>query len=173
MSAEQTRRIVFLRHAKSSRPEGVEDHERPLAERGRGDAPRAGRWLADSGVGLDLVLCSTALRCRETWELASAELPVPPRTVFEGRVYDASAGELIALLREVPEEVSALVLVGHNPSMQELAAALPGEGEGDLLARLDDSGFPTAAIADLTFTGPWRDLGPGSARLTALWGPRL
>ena len=80
------------------RPTGreVADHERPLAERGRKDAPVAGRWLADTGITPDLALCSTAARTRETWKLAVHELPHRPKTVYEERLYEASPGELIA-----------------------------------------------------------------------------
>ncbi|TSB18394.1 SixA phosphatase family protein [Streptomyces benahoarensis] len=170
MSAETTRHVVLLRHAKAERTDG-DDHERPLAARGREDAPAAGRWLAGSGVLPDLALCSTAARCRETWRLALSELPEQPRTVYEERVYRASPGELIALLNEVGDEVRSLVVIGHNPGIHELADALTGEADGDPLARMHRSGLPTSAIAVLAFTGSWRDIEPGAGRLTAFWAP--
>ncbi|WP_190133084.1 SixA phosphatase family protein [Streptomyces mashuensis] len=170
MSSEPTRRIVILRHAKAEWSDGS-DHERPLAERGRKDAPVAGRWLAGSGVSLDLALCSTSARTRETWKLAVSELPERPRTVYEDRMYEASLGELIALLNEVPDDVHDLVLIGHNPGMHALADALAGEADGDALARMNRSGFPTSAIAVLAFEGSWKAVEHGVGRLTAFWAP--
>ncbi|MFC0596910.1 SixA phosphatase family protein [Streptomyces palmae] len=170
MSVDVPRRIVLLRHAKADWAQ-ESDHERPLAERGRTDALVAGRWLAGSGISLDLTLCSTALRTRETWKLAVAELPQRPKTVYEERMYEASLGELIALLNEVSDEVADLLLVGHNPGMHALADALAGEAEGDLLSRMNRSGFPTAAIAVVTFDGSWKSVEHGVGRLTAFWTP--
>ncbi|MCC3775295.1 histidine phosphatase family protein [Streptomyces sp. UNOB3_S3] len=170
MSSDPTRRIVILRHAKAEWSDG-DDHDRPLADRGRKDAPAAGRWLAGSGVTPGLALCSTAARTRETWKLAVSELPARPRTVYEERMYEASLGELIALLNETSDEVSDLVLIGHNPGMHALADALAGEADGDLLARMNRSGFPTAAIAVLSFTGSWKSVEHGVGRLVAFWTP--
>lgn len=123
MSVDTSRRIVLLRHAKADWNQ-ESDHERPLADRGRADAPVAGRRLAETGIGFDLALCSTAVRTRETWKLAVHELPERPRTVYEERLYEASLGELIALLSETPDEVGDLLVIGHNPGMHALADAL-------------------------------------------------
>ncbi|MGW1074225.1 SixA phosphatase family protein [Streptomyces sp. NPDC002537] len=171
MSAEPTRRIVLLRHAKADWPD-VDDHDRPLADRGRQDAPAAGRHLASAGVVPDLVLCSTAARTRETWKLAVSELPQRPRTVYEDRLYEASVGELIAVINETPEDVTDLLLIGHNPGMHGLAEGLAGDAEGDALTRMNRSGFPTASIAVLTFTGTWKSVELGAAHLTDFWRPR-
>src|SRR4051794_41904037 len=95
MTGREVGTLVLLRHAKSAWPEGVPDHERPLAGRGRRDAPEAGRWLRQVGLQFDLVLCSTALRARQTWELAAAELDTAPPGRFEDRPYPADAGELL------------------------------------------------------------------------------
>ncbi|MEE2046226.1 histidine phosphatase family protein, partial [Nocardiopsis tropica] len=162
--SETTRTITLLRHGKAEWND-ADDHERPLAERGRKDAPAAGRWLAGSGLLTDLVLCSTAARCRETWKLAAAELAQRPRTVYEDRLYEASVGELVTLLNEVDDEVAHLLVVGHNPGVHALADALAGEAEGDLLPRMNRSGFPTSAIAVLSFTGSWTGVEHGGERL--------
>ncbi|MFF7994928.1 SixA phosphatase family protein [Kitasatospora xanthocidica] len=171
MSEEMPRRIVLVRHAKAERSD-VDDHERPLAERGRKDAPVLGRWLAGAGLAPDLALVSTAARTRETWKLVAAELATRPRALYEDRLYDASLGELLAVLNEVSDEVQDVVVVGHNPGVHALADALAGEAEGDLLARMSRSGFPTAAAAVLTFQGSWKSVEHGAARLTAFWAPR-
>ncbi|MEV7676348.1 MULTISPECIES: SixA phosphatase family protein [unclassified Streptomyces] len=170
MSVDTPRRIVLLRHAKADWPQ-VSDHERPLAERGRSDAPVAGRKLAETGIGFDLALCSTAVRTRETWKLAVQELPERPRTVYEDRLYEASLGELIALLNDVPDEVSDLLVIGHNPGMHALADALAGRVEGDAAARMNRSGFPTSAFAVLTFDGSWKSVEHGVGTLVDFWTP--
>ncbi|MBV6699573.1 histidine phosphatase family protein [Kitasatospora aureofaciens] len=174
MSADTPRRIIVLRHAKADWPNGVDDHERPLADRGRHQAPGAGRWLADSGINPDFVLCSTALRARETWKLAVHELPKRPgKTVYEDRIYEASPGEIIAVLQETPEEYPDVVLVGHNPGVLGLTQVLAGDaGDADALDRLRLGGFPTAAVAVLTFDGSWKNLEPGVAELVSYHTPQ-
>lgn len=104
------------------------------------DAPAAGRRLAGAGITPDLTLCSSAARTRETWKLFVGELPQRPKTVYDDRLYEASLGELIALLNETSDEVTNLLVVGHNPAMHALADALAGETEGDLLARMNRGG---------------------------------
>ncbi|GAA1917998.1 histidine phosphatase family protein [Streptomyces sodiiphilus] len=170
MSVEVPRRIVLLRHAKADWPQ-VSDHDRPLAERGRKDAPVAGRWLAGTGIRPDLTLCSTSARTRETWKLLVPELPQRPRTVYEERLYDASLGELIAVINGVDDEIRDLMLVGHNPGMHALADALAGEADEEAAARMARKGFPTSAIAVLGFTGSWKSVEHDVARLTAYWTP--
>lgn len=166
------RRLVVLRHAKSAWPHGVPDHDRPLAPRGLRDAPAAGRALAEAGVRPDLALCSTAVRARRTWELACAEWDAPPPVRFDPRLYGADVPELLDVVRETPDGVGALLLVGHNPGLEELVLALAGEGLGDALDRVRLK-FPTSAIAVLTWHGPgWRALAPGAAVLTSATVPR-
>lgn len=166
----ESRRIVLLRHAKADWPQ-VSDHERPLAERGRKDAPVAGRRLAETGIAFDLALCSTAARTRETWKLAVHELPHRPRTVYEERLYEATLGDLLALLNETPDEVTNLLVIGHNPGMEALADALTGRAEGDALARMTQRGFPTAALAVIGFSGSWKSLEHGVGTLLEYWVP--
>lgn len=172
MSVDSSRRIIVLRHAKADWP-AVPDHERPLADRGRKDAPVAGRWLAGTGITPDLALCSTSERTRETWKLFAHELPTRPRTVYEERLYEASPGRLIEVMQEViPEEVGTVLLVGHNPGVQGLTEVLAGGFEGDTLTRLRSSGFPTSAVAVLTLDTPWKAVEPGVAHLTTFWSPK-
>lgn len=170
MSAADPRRIVLLRHAKADWPQ-VSDHERPLAERGRKDAVVAGRKLADTGITFDLALCSTATRTRETWKLAVHELAHRPRTVYEERVYDASPGELIAVLNETPEDVRNVILIGHNPGVHGLAEILSGTAEDDARERMNRRGFPAAGFVVLSYDGPWKALEPGVATLADYWAP--
>ncbi|WP_329408478.1 histidine phosphatase family protein [Streptomyces sp. NBC_00704] len=170
MSVAEARRIVLFRHAKADWPQ-VTDHERPLAERGRKEAAVAGRKLTDSGIPVDLALCSTSTRTRETWKLAVHEFPQRPKTVYEERIYEASPGELIALLNETPDDVRNIVLVGHNPGIQGLAEILSGRSDGDAGERMSRRGFPAAAFAVLSFDGSWKALEPGTAALLDYWAP--
>lgn len=165
------RRIVLVRHAKADWSQ-ENDHDRPLSDRGRKDAPTAGRWLAGSGVTPGLALVTTATRGRETWKLMAAELAARPRTVYEERLYEAGLGELLALVNETSDDVGDLLVLGGNPGVHALADALTGEAEGDLPARMNRSGFPTASIAVLTCTGPWKAVEHGAATLVAFWAPR-
>ncbi|MER7811041.1 histidine phosphatase family protein [Streptomyces sp900116325] len=170
MSVDTPRRIVLLRHAKAEWSQDS-DHERPLAERGRKDAPVAGRKLVDSGIVIDLALCSTAVRTRETWKLAVHEMPHRPRTVYEERLYEASLGELITLLNETPDDVQNLLLIGHNPGMHAVADALAGSAEGETMARMTRGGFPTAAFAVIEFSGSWKGVEHGVGKLVEYWTP--
>lgn len=169
MSVDVPRSIVLLRHAKADWPQ-VADHDRPLAERGRQDAPAAGEWLAQHDISPQLTLCSTATRTRETWKLAVHQLPHRPKTVYEERLYEAAPGRIIEVINETPDEVRDLLVIGHNPGMQSVAEVLAGAGDGDAVARMS-RGFPTAAVAVLRFHGPWKSVEPGAAELTQFWAP--
>jgi phosphohistidine phosphatase len=170
MTAPAPRRLIVLRHAKSAWPD-VDDLDRPLAARGRRDAPAAGRWLRDDACLPDRVICSPARRTRETWEFVAEKLGATPPVSYDERVYDASMLTLLGVVHEVPESVRTLLLVGHNPGMQELTLALAGEAVGDALQRAREK-FPTSAIAVLTIPGPWSALAPGAALLADLVVPR-
>jgi phosphohistidine phosphatase len=168
MPSSPTRRLILLRHAKSAWPDDVPDHERPLAPRGRRDAPAAGDWLHKSGCVPDRVLCSTARRARETWQLVGEKLGAHPQTIFEDRVYEASIVDLLDLVRQTPTDVGTLLVVGHDPATRagtlELASAQPSDKEAKLLGAVRVK-YPTAAIAVLSFSGSWADLSPGEAHL--------
>ncbi|MFF8837378.1 SixA phosphatase family protein [Streptomyces sp. NPDC015130] len=165
------RRLVVLRHAKSAWPEGVPDLDRPLGPRGLRDAPAAGRSLAETGVLPDLVLCSPARRTRQTWDLAAAELAAAPPVRHDPRLYGADADELLDVLHGVPDETGTLLLVGHNPGLEDLVLLLAADGAGDALDRVRTK-FPTSVTAVLTWHGSWPELRPGGAFLTGLVIPR-
>ena len=160
MAEDGTRRLIVLRHAKSDWPEDVPDHDRPLAKRGRKDAPAVGRWLRANGYLPDTVICSTSRRTRETWELVAGKLGATPAVTFEPRAYAASALTLLYLARELPADCRAALLIGHNPGVSDLASSLAGTSRGKL-------SFPTAGVAVLDHDGAWADLAPDGARLAA------
>ena len=163
--ADQVRRLVLLRHAKSDWPD-VPDRERPLAKRGRREAPAAGRWLRDHGYQPDVVVCSVARRTRQTWELVAPELGGSPAVTFDQRAYDAGARTLLYLARELPDSCRTALFIGHNPAVTDLANALAETPEGPPHVH-----FATAALAVLEFAGDWADLAPGRARLAAFTAP--
>jgi phosphohistidine phosphatase len=176
------KKLVLLRHAKSAWPD-VPDHERPLARRGQRDAPAMGRWLRAAGYLPDQVLCSTARRARETWQFTRDGLGASPPVSFDARVYQASAVQLLDLIRRAPPTAGTLLIIGHDPAIPELAHMLaaaaspprPGaESEAASSAMFDRmrAKFPTAAIAVLELAGNWDQLAPGSARLTSFVTPR-
>ena len=163
------KRLLLIRHAKSSWDDpALADHERPLAPRGRKAAERIAEHLAGSDAKVDLVLCSSARRTRETLELLA---PVFGRAEVrvEDRLYGASAGDLTDRLRAVPEAVGSLALIGHNPGIQDLTVELARNGPdvGRALKK-----FPTAAVALLEFDTPWSELADGTARLVAFTVPK-
>ncbi len=166
------RRLVVLRHAKSARPEGTPDHARPLAPRGRRDAPAAGHALAEADLLPDLTLCSTAVRARQTWDLVAGQWGTPPPVRHDPRLYAAGADDLLAVVREVPAGIATLLVVGHNPGVENLVLEVAGDGLGDTLERVR-AGFPTSALAVLAWHGTgWHDLAPRTAVLTSVNVPR-
>jgi phosphohistidine phosphatase len=164
-AAEAPRTLALLRHAKSDWPDGVPDLRRPLGERGRRDAPVAGRLLAERMGVPDLVLVSPAQRTRETWELARAAFAHPPHVEFADDIYDASVEDLLLLLRSTSERAASVAVVGHNPGLEELAFALSdGRGDADALRSMGVK-FPTSGLAVFTTVKPWAHLVQGSCTL--------
>ncbi|UJA20812.1 histidine phosphatase family protein [Thermoleophilia bacterium SCSIO 60948] len=167
-----TRRLHLLRHAKSSWDDAsLADHDRPLNERGVSACELVARDLEAAGVEPGLVICSTAVRTRQTLELIGPGLGGEPELRFERGVYEAAAGELLELIADLGGEETELLVVGHNPATATLAAALAGAGDADALERMRQK-FPTAARASLSFEGAWDQLEPGSATLEAFVRPR-
>ena len=162
--SDTTRRLILLRHAKSDWPD-VPDHDRPLAKRGRKDAPVIGRWLRTHGYVPDTVICSTALRARQTWERVAPELDASPEVHFEPRAYAATALTLLYLCRELPSQCRAALLIGHNPGIEELAASLAEPPAGQEANGPAGFRFPTAAVAVFEFADAWSALAPGQTRL--------
>lgn len=161
------KRLVLIRHAKSSWSDpDLGDHDRPLNARGRDAATRVGRHLRGAGLRPDLVLCSSATRARQTMEgLEFGDAPV----LIEDQLYGAGATGLLRRVQAVPSQVHTLVLIAHNPAIEELAELL--SGYDDQLAAAGK--FPTAAVADLEFAcDDWTEVGPGSGRLRAFLVPR-
>src|SRR5229473_4106318 len=119
--------LHLLRHAKSDRDEALEDHERPLARRGREAARRVGESLPSALGKLDLVLCSTSLRTRETAALVLGRFAASPALRFEDGLYLAGRTALMRRLGQLDESLGAVLVIGHNPGLHELALALASD----------------------------------------------
>jgi phosphohistidine phosphatase len=166
--------LLLLRHAKSAWSDPrLEDHERPLNKRGERAAEAMADHVAGKAPRPDLILCSTAMRTRQTLAPLLKRLggPAPPIALEDG-LYLAPEDVLLARLRAVADDVSTVLLIGHNDGIGELAAALPGSGPAEALAKVRDK-FPTGALAVYRLPdGPWSALAPGTARLLEFVRPR-
>lgn len=156
--------LHLLRHAKSSWKEDVGDRERPLNKRGREAARLVGQHLPGTIGPVDLVLCSSAVRARQTLELALAQVPAPVPCLFEEGLYLADCHKLIARLRQLDEGVGNVLLVGHNPGLHELAVAL-AEPDTSCSRALASGKFPTGARASFEIGTRWSGLGAVRHRL--------
>jgi phosphohistidine phosphatase len=152
--------LIVLRHAKAAAGPGLADIDRPLNERGRRDAAATGEWLRNGGLAPDAVLCSTAVRTRQTLAglaLATGEVR------YESRIYDNDPDVLLDLVRGTDDEVRRLLLIGHNPSVHQLVHDLTGGGPKD---------FPTSALAVIDVPGTWGDIRVGGAELITYRTPK-
>lgn len=164
------RHLLILRHAKSDwYSSAATDFERPLSERGQSDAPRVGRWLRHEGLVPDYVISSTAKRARETTLCVCREVAYRDENVeWESRVYAATIQVLRDVLALCPSDKKTVLLVGHNPGLEELMLFLAA---GTLNAS-DDGLLKTATLAHLAMPDDWTDLSEGSAHLVSLTRPR-
>jgi phosphohistidine phosphatase len=163
-----SRTLLLLRHAKSSYPDGVVDHDRPLAERGIREAPLAGDWIRVHAPAVDAVLCSSATRTRQTLDRARIDAPVR----YLEEIYDATPGTVLGAINGVDAAVSTLLVIAHEPAVSSLALGLAGPGsDADAVGEISAK-YPTSAIAVLTTNGPWSRLSLRGAALVAFHVPR-
>ena len=165
------RRVYLLRHAKSSwKDRSLADRDRPLAGRGRRAAKAVAGHLEAERIRPDLVLCSPARRTRETLERVAAAFGDQVEVRLDETLYGASEAELLACLRALPQEVDSVMVIGHNPALEELALALASEGAE--LARMREK-YPTAALATIDLPADdWSAIERGSGELVAYVRPR-
>jgi len=163
--------VLLLRHAKSNWDTlSLPDYDRPLAKRGQKAAPLMGAAIARLDLKPDLILCSGAARTRQTLALALPALGTPaPEVIYDDAIYMATPATLMTLLRKLPAGTNApktVMVVGHNPGLEELAELLVGGGDKDSQVLMADK-FPTGALAVFTFDVPrWADVALGTGRLT-------
>lgn len=167
-------RLMILRHAKAERSApGMRDRERPLAARGHKDARRMGAYLAHHGLVPDHALVSIARRTRETWDGLAPALPVEVPVSFEDRLYEARPEDVLALVRETEGSVHTLLVIGHNPGLQEVSQQLVAAGDVEARERLNEA-LPTTGLAVIDFAGDdWEKLHARSGRLERFVTPRM
>ncbi|SDX72744.1 phosphohistidine phosphatase [Allochromatium warmingii] len=165
------RELLLLRHAKSDWDSGTaNDFERPLAKRGKNDAPKVGSWLYREGLVPDHVISSPAERARQTATKVCKRLDFKKKQIiWDAAIYDASVAALLAVLARCPHEATTVLLVGHNPGLEELILHLVGD---ELERPADGKLLPTATVARLEMPDDWRELSPGSAHLISITRPR-
>ncbi len=163
--------LHLLRHAKAT-PQGEgTDRERPLEQRGRRAAQAVAAWAAEHRLAPALVLCSPALRTRQTLDIIAPAFARPPQILIEDALYLATARQLVARLRQVPASAASVMIVGHNPGLHELATLLSDVSGGPLMARLA-AGLPTAALASYEVAVPWSGLDRRLGSLARLVTPK-
>lgn len=171
------KRLYILRHAKAAPGEpGQDDHARPLTMRGLADAEAMARYMHKSGARPDRVLVSTSARTAQTADLVLRELEMPPRADHRDALYLASPGKILVLLQATPAKAESVLVVGHNPGLEELATLLAREPvrrkERERRDVLEEK-FPTGALAVLDFDiARWRDLRPGEGKLVDFVRPK-
>ena len=157
--------LLVLRHAKSSwNDPTLGDHERPLNKRGRRDAPRVGELVREAGLKPDVVISSDAVRARMTAEAVAEAARYGGEIVLDPHLYMAGPADILSLLTTVRENAETVMIVGHNPGLEELVEQLTGERQD----------FPTAALAQIGLPiKQWRDLKRSTrGTLLGLWRPK-
>ena len=162
---------MLLRHAKAVPQGDLEDENRPLAERGRTDMAAVATFAAARVLAPDLVLISPAIRTRETSELLLPAINPPPVHRIEPRLYSAPAEKVFGVVRETAPEIHSLMLIGHNPGLEDIARILTGSGETDALIRFGGT-MPTASLAVIDLSGGWGDLQERTGRLEIFVTPK-
>lgn len=160
------KQLLLLRHAKSSWDDpALADFDRPLAPRGLKAAPLMGRELARRDWLPDLALVSPALRTRETWRLVSAELPARVPVEFAEGLFEATAGDILAEVQQAMASAGCVLVLGHNPGLEDLARRLAGPRSDAGARRKLEEKFPTGALVRFVVDDGWADLAFGTARL--------
>jgi phosphohistidine phosphatase len=169
---KRRKRLILFRHAKSDWPEGVDDHDRPLSDRGKKAAPVMGVYLEKNKLVPDLVLVSTARRAQETWARACKAIKTAPPVKNTREVYEAGFTKLLDVIRATGPEVRTLMIVGHNPGLEDLARRLMKDAGGEPGQRLREK-FPTAAMAMLSFElADWKDIAGETGSLDRFVTPK-
>ena len=164
-SAAREKTLILMRHAKAEEGAGKPDHDRELNGRGRRDAAAAGAWLKEQGLVPDLVICSTSKRTRQTWEAACKGGAHSEFVEYRKSVYTGGVDETVETIREDAGETASVLVVGHNPTMAQLASLLSdGDGSREAHEALGN-GFATTGLAVMRYAGDWADLEWGSCEL--------
>jgi phosphohistidine phosphatase len=164
-SAATDRTLILVRHSKAEQVPGKVDHDRELTARGRQDAEAAGAWLREQGLIPDLVICSTAVRTRQTWDAAVHGGAQTEFVEYRRSIYLGGPAELVEAVREDAGDMATVLVVGHNPTMAA-ATSLLCDGEGSVEAHEAlGQGFSTSGLAVMSYAGDWDDLALGTCAL--------
>ena len=164
-SAAHDKRLVLVRHSKAEQNLSLDDHDSKLTDRGRRDAQAVGTWLKVESIVCDLVICSTSVRTRQTWDEAVHGGAHTEFVEYRRGVYLGGAAGVLDSIRDDAGDLETVLVVGHAPAMPAIASMLC-DGEGSAEAhRAMAEGFPTSGIALLRYAGEWDILGPGTAQL--------
>lgn len=164
-SAAREKTLILMRHSTAESGSGKSDHDRELIARGRRDATAAGAWLKEQGLVPDLVICSTSLRTRQTWDAAAKGGAHAEFVEFRKSVYVGGVDEALETIREDAGETASVLVIGHNPTMAQLTSLLT---DGDGSRRAHEAlakGFATSGVAVLRYAGDWADIDWGSCEL--------
>ena len=173
MSEHHLKRLVLLRHAKSDYPLGVSDHDRPLAARGNREAPAAGAWLRENDVVPDFIMLSDAQRTRATCAWVISELgEKAPTPYLDSRIYGASSTRLCSIINETPETVTTLMVIGHQPVLQELAMRLASVDSNEEAVYELAMDYPTLGMTVLQTEKPWAEVDGRDMQVTHFVVPR-
>ncbi len=165
--------LYLLRHAKSDWTiPGRGDKDRVLAKRGINDAGDMGDYMSRSSYLPDMILCSDASRTRQTLDLVTKNWQQPVEITFSDRIYSGGAQTYFNLIRELPDHCQKAMLIGHNPTIHQLALELAGDGSPNDIMQLSLK-YPTCGLAVIRFTSPdWADIGQGDGRLIEFTTPK-
>jgi phosphohistidine phosphatase len=163
--------LHLLRHAKSSwKDAALDDHERPLSKRGRETAKMIGAYLRREKIRPDVVVCSSAVRARQTLAPISKEIK-PPKVELKKEIYEVPQQKLWKHIWTLPENADCVLLIGHNPALHDLALALADAESRAQMPQIEVK-FPTGAMATFRFDGTWKELRPNGAALSAFTTPK-
>lgn len=171
------KRLILLRHAKANPDKpGLDDRDRVLADKGRADAIRMGQYLQEEGCAPDVVICSPAARTRQTLELALPQLETSPAVRYLDELYLARWLTIVNAIRQTPKATDTLMVVGHNPGLEDCARKLarpPGDAQARKLHDALRAKYPTGAVAVLDFdVSDWKSIEAGDGELEFFATPK-
>lgn len=171
--ADDIKRLIILRHAKSDWPRDVADHERPLASRGNREAPLAGLWLRENGLVPDAIVSSDAVRTRQTCTWVCSELgEKAPTPYLDSRLYDAGPAEALTVINETEEQVRTLLVIGHMPWVQELGMRIASVDSNEDAVMSMAEKLPTLGMQVFEIPEQWASLDGRDAEMTHFIVPR-
>lgn len=157
--------LYLMRHAKSSwKDSTIDDFDRPLNKRGLNDAPLVGKYLYNQKIAFDEIISSPARRAANTAELIANEIKFDHKIIFESSIYNANSSDLLKVIRSIKEDVHQFILIGHNPSLNELA---------NYLLKEEIDNIPTAGVVAISFDVDWKEIIEKSGKLVFFIYPKI